>query len=91
MQEVQARVLLGLHGCVYFLAGSALLDPDYFPGPWSDHGTQWYSCNRYDDKAAIDARDQQSKSRISLERYLHVSNPFFSDCLIQNAHLDIVL
>lgn len=43
-----------------------------FPGPWSDHGTQWYSCNRYDDKAAIDARDAQSKSRISLERYLHV-------------------
>lgn len=44
-----------------------------FVGPWSEHGTQWYTCNRYDDKAAIDARDQQSKSRISLERYLHVS------------------
>ncbi|CAG7854728.1 E3 ubiquitin-protein ligase dbl4 {ECO:0000250/UniProtKB:P36113, ECO:0000305} {ECO:0000250/UniProtKB:P36113}; AltName: Full=DNA-break-localizing protein 4 {ECO:0000303/PubMed:23628481}; AltName: Full=Histone E3 ligase 1 {ECO:0000250/UniProtKB:P36113} [Serendipita indica DSM 11827] len=43
-------------------------------GPWSDHGTQWYSCNRYDDKAAIEARDAQSKSRISLERYLHYYN-----------------
>ncbi|CAG8747292.1 2749_t:CDS:2, partial [Acaulospora colombiana] len=31
-------------------------------------------CNRYDDKAAIEARDAQSKSRISLERYLHYYN-----------------
>ncbi|KAG8832946.1 hypothetical protein FRC17_000275 [Serendipita sp. 399] len=43
-------------------------------GPWSEHGTAWYSCNRYDDKAAIEARDAQSKSRISLERYLHYYN-----------------
>lgn len=41
-------------------------------GPWSEHGTQWYSCNRYDEKAGIDARDAQSRSRASLERYLHV-------------------
>lgn len=42
-------------------------------GPWSEHGTQWYSCNRYDEKGGVDARDSQSKSRASLERYLHVS------------------
>ena len=42
-------------------------------GPWSEHGTAWYSCNRYDEKTGVDARDAQSKSRASLERYLHVS------------------
>ncbi|KAI0798696.1 hypothetical protein BC629DRAFT_1734156 [Irpex lacteus] len=43
-------------------------------GPWSEHGTAWYSCNRYDEKASIDARDAQSRSRASLERYLHYYN-----------------
>lgn len=43
-------------------------------GPWAEHGTAWYSCNRYDDKSGVDARDAQSKSRASLERYLHVRN-----------------
>ncbi|KAF8134361.1 hypothetical protein EV363DRAFT_1396784 [Boletus edulis] len=32
-------------------------------GPWSEHGTAWYSCNRYDEKAGVDARDAQSRSR----------------------------
>jgi len=40
-------------------------------GPWSDHGTSWYNCNRYDDKASEDARSTQTKSRAQLERYLH--------------------
>ncbi|KAL0957075.1 hypothetical protein HGRIS_003172 [Hohenbuehelia grisea] len=43
-------------------------------GPWSEHGTAWYSCNRFDEKAGVDARDAQSKSRASLERYLHYYN-----------------
>ncbi|EIN11480.1 hypothetical protein PUNSTDRAFT_83105 [Punctularia strigosozonata HHB-11173 SS5] len=43
-------------------------------GPWSEHGTSWYSCNRFDEKAGVDARDAQSKSRASLERYLHYYN-----------------
>ena len=43
-------------------------------GPWSEHGTAWYSCNRFDEKESVDARDAQSKSRASLERYLHVSD-----------------
>jgi len=43
-------------------------------GPWSEHGTSWYSCNRYDEKNGVDARDIQSKSRASLERYLHYYN-----------------
>jgi hypothetical protein len=41
-------------------------------GSWSEHGTAWYSCNRFDEKSGMDARDAQSKSRASLERYLHV-------------------
>ncbi|KIL55610.1 hypothetical protein M378DRAFT_173495 [Amanita muscaria Koide BX008] len=40
-------------------------------GPWSKHGTVWYSCNRYDDKSEVDARDAR---RASLERYLHYYN-----------------
>ncbi|KIM83428.1 hypothetical protein PILCRDRAFT_783776 [Piloderma croceum F 1598] len=43
-------------------------------GPWIEHGTAWYSCNRYDEKDGVDARDAQSKSRASLERYLHYYN-----------------
>lgn len=43
-------------------------------GPWTEHGTAWYNCNRYDEKGGVEARDQQSKSRASLERYLHYYN-----------------
>ncbi|KAF5376267.1 hypothetical protein D9615_008552 [Tricholomella constricta] len=43
-------------------------------GPWVEHGTAWYSCNRYDEKGGVEARDAQSKSRASLERYLHYYN-----------------
>jgi len=43
-------------------------------GPWSEHGTAWYSCNRFDEKESVEARDAQSKSRASLERYLHYYN-----------------
>jgi ariadne-1 len=41
-------------------------------GPWTEHGTQWYNCNRYEEKSGSEARDQQTKSRAQLERYLHV-------------------
>ena len=51
-------------------------------GPWAEHGTAWYSCNRYDDKSGVEARDAQSKSRASLERYLHVRKNLFSLCLM---------
>lgn len=40
-------------------------------GDWVQHGTSWYNCNRFDDKEA--SKDPQSASRVSLERYLHVS------------------
>ncbi|ORY88042.1 hypothetical protein BCR35DRAFT_301941 [Leucosporidium creatinivorum] len=46
-------------------------------GPWSEHGTAWYNCSRYEEKGG-DAvnQDAQSKSRASLERYLHYYNRF---------------
>jgi len=43
-------------------------------GNWTEHGNSWYSCNRYEEKESADARDAQSKSRASLERYLHYYN-----------------
>ncbi|KAG0010814.1 hypothetical protein BGZ81_002551 [Podila clonocystis] len=45
-------------------------------GPWSEHGTSWYNCNRFEESSSTDARDQQAKSRASLERYLHYYNRF---------------
>lgn len=48
-------------------------------GPWQEHGTSWYNCNRFEEKSGSEARDQQAKSRASLERYLHVSCTHFSD------------
>ena len=48
-------------------------------GPWSEHGNAWYSCNRYEERDGVEARDAQSKSRASLERYLHVCD-FTAQC-----------
>lgn len=45
-------------------------------GDWSAHGTSYYNCNRYEEKSGKDARDGQQKSRVSLERYLHVRVTF---------------
>ncbi|KAH8916591.1 RING finger domain-containing protein [Atractiella rhizophila] len=43
-------------------------------GPWSEHGTSWYNCNRFEDKG--EAKDAISKSRVALERYLHYYNRY---------------
>ena len=45
-------------------------------GPWQDHGTSWYNCNRFEEKDSKSARDAQSKSRAALERYLHYFNRY---------------
>ncbi|KAJ3385839.1 hypothetical protein HDU92_002824 [Lobulomyces angularis] len=55
-------------------------------GPWSDHGSQWYTCNRFDEKAGIEARDAQAKSRAALERYLHYFNRYANH--LQSQKLD---
>lgn len=55
-------------------------------GLWSEHGTSWYNCNRFEDKSGVDARDAQAKSRVSLERYLHYYNRYANH--EQSAKLD---
>lgn len=45
-------------------------------GLWSEHGTSWYNCNRFQEKSGLDGRDSQAKSRQSLERYLHYYNRY---------------
>uniref|UniRef100_A0A1I7Y736 RBR-type E3 ubiquitin transferase n=1 Tax=Steinernema glaseri TaxID=37863 RepID=A0A1I7Y736_9BILA len=47
-------------------------------GPWEPHGSAWYSCNRFDDSAAKQARDAQERSRAALQRYLHYYNRFIN-------------
>ncbi|ODV90915.1 hypothetical protein CANCADRAFT_113366 [Tortispora caseinolytica NRRL Y-17796] len=55
-------------------------------GPWSEHGTAYYNCSRYDEKSGQEARDQQAKSKASLERYLHYYNRYANH--LESARLD---
>ncbi|ORZ02979.1 hypothetical protein BCR43DRAFT_429492 [Syncephalastrum racemosum] len=55
-------------------------------GPWSEHGTSWYNCNRYDERSSAEARESQTQSRVSLERYLHYYNRYANH--EQSARLD---
>ncbi|KAL2111366.1 hypothetical protein VUR80DRAFT_10212 [Thermomyces stellatus] len=55
-------------------------------GLWSEHGTSWYNCNRFEEKSGAEARDAQAKSRVSLERYLHYYNRYANH--EQSARLD---
>ncbi|KAK4556005.1 hypothetical protein LTR86_006701 [Recurvomyces mirabilis] len=55
-------------------------------GLWSEHGTSWYNCNRFEERSGTDARDAQAKSRQSLERYLHYYNRYANH--EQSARLD---
>uniref|UniRef100_A0A915PMM0 RBR-type E3 ubiquitin transferase n=1 Tax=Setaria digitata TaxID=48799 RepID=A0A915PMM0_9BILA len=47
-------------------------------GPWEPHGSSWYSCNRFDDTLAKQARDAQERSRAALQRYLHYYNRYMN-------------
>ncbi|XP_064102136.1 E3 ubiquitin-protein ligase arih1-like [Macrobrachium nipponense] len=47
-------------------------------GPWEPHGSSWYSCNRYDEFEAKQARDAQEKSRAALQRYLFYCNRYMN-------------
>lgn len=60
-------------------------------GPWSEHGTSWYTCNRFDEKSSAEARDSQTQSRISLERYLHVIRPSFQPSLSHSLYSIIIV
>ncbi|KAL8738520.1 MAG: hypothetical protein Q9181_000679 [Wetmoreana brouardii] len=54
-------------------------------GLWSEHGTSWYNCNRFEEKSGS-GENQQAKSRQSLERYLHYYNRYANH--EQSAKLD---
>lgn len=45
-------------------------------GPWAEHGSSWYNCNRWNEKSSVSARNVQAKSRAQLERYLHYFNRY---------------
>jgi ariadne-1 len=66
--------------------GSKLTQHPQCMGLWSEHGTSWYNCNRFEEKSGTDARDSQAKSRQSLERYLHYYNRYANH--EQSAKLD---
>lgn len=55
-------------------------------GLWSEHGTSWYNCSRYEEKSGSQARTAQARSRASLERYLHYYNRYANH--EQSARLD---
>ncbi|KAI9889148.1 MAG: hypothetical protein M1814_005739 [Vezdaea aestivalis] len=55
-------------------------------GIWSEHGTSWYNCNRFSGKAGETGKDDQARSRQSLERYLHYYNRYANH--EQSAKLD---
>lgn len=55
-------------------------------GLWSEHGTSWYNCNRFEEGSGSEARDAMAKSRVSLERYLHYYNRYANH--EQSAKLD---
>jgi ariadne-1 len=55
-------------------------------GNWSEHGTSWYNCNRFEERSGSEARDAQARSRQSLERYLHYYNRYANH--EQSAKLD---
>lgn len=55
-------------------------------GLWSEHGTSWYNCNRFEEKSGSEARTAQARSRASLERYLHYYNRYANH--EQSAKLD---
>lgn len=58
--------------CCVSLFGSTYTKCITCIGPWSEHGTSWYNCNRFDEKSSAEARENQTQSRVTLERYLHV-------------------
>ena len=68
-----------------------LMLTNMYTGPWSEHGTSWYNCNRYDESSGVEARDAQARSRASLERYLHVYLSFFLVLYSSSLTFDVVL
>ncbi|XP_023033858.1 E3 ubiquitin-protein ligase ariadne-1 [Drosophila willistoni] len=47
-------------------------------GSWEPHGSSWYSCNRFDEEDAKQARLAQQQYRSSMARYLHYYNRYMN-------------
>ncbi|XP_017043645.1 E3 ubiquitin-protein ligase ariadne-1 [Drosophila ficusphila] len=47
-------------------------------GSWEPHGSSWYSCNRFDEEEAKQARLAQQRYRSSMARYLHYYNRYMN-------------
>ena len=47
-------------------------------GPWDQHGSSWYNCNRFNESDSKVARESQSKSRAQLTRYLFYCNRYLN-------------
>lgn len=47
-------------------------------GPWDQHGSSWYNCNRFNEADSKVARESQSKSRAQLARYLFYCNRYLN-------------
>ncbi|KAH8314717.1 hypothetical protein KR074_011808 [Drosophila pseudoananassae] len=47
-------------------------------GSWEPHGSSWYSCNRFDEEEAKQARLAQEIYRSSMARYLHYYNRYMN-------------
>lgn len=45
-------------------------------GPWKEHGTEYYQCNRFDPEVTSLIKKNQSQKRKSLQRYLHYYRRF---------------
>ncbi|KAJ2518865.1 hypothetical protein H4217_003043 [Coemansia sp. RSA 1939] len=45
-------------------------------GPWKEHGQQFYNCSRFNEDSSKEARESASKTRLSLERYIHYYTRF---------------
>uniref|UniRef100_A0A8D8YH36 RBR-type E3 ubiquitin transferase n=1 Tax=Cacopsylla melanoneura TaxID=428564 RepID=A0A8D8YH36_9HEMI len=47
-------------------------------GTWEPHGSSWYSCNRFNEDEAKEARGAQERSRAALQRYLFYCNRYMN-------------
>ncbi|GMM33221.1 E3 ubiquitin-protein ligase [Saccharomycopsis crataegensis] len=45
-------------------------------GPWKSHGSQYYSCNRFDDAESVQARDKNNNLKKNYKKYLHFFDRF---------------
>lgn len=64
-------------GCNHMVCGKCKHDFCWIClGDWSNHGSLFYECNRFDPKTLDDVKKSQQLKRLSLQRYLHFYKRF---------------